>query len=155
MNFVPLDISTDVAVLTYGATATVLSILPTYLWHSTFKSNENLNQVGFKVSAYSSFYFWLPSALLTPFFFLVRNFKFFDYYIKAMKISVIAPWGFNLLSLYYLLKFSSSNLRSTVLFGVYNAVLMVFQLIMIPLLQTQTTIKQNYIKEIPEQGSDE
>ena len=141
MNLVPLDISTDVAVLTYGATASVLSLLPTYLWHSTFKSNENLNQVGFKVSAYASFYFWLPSALLTPFYFLVRNLKFFDYYITATKISLIAPWGFNLLSLYYLAKFSSSTLPSTILFGVYNAIVMVFQLIMIPLLQTQTTIK--------------
>ena len=141
MNLVPLDISTEVAVLTYGATASVLSLLPTYLWHSTFKSNENLNQVGFKVSAYASFYFWLPSALLTPFYFLVRNLKFFDYYITATKISLIAPWGFNLLSLYYLAKFSSSTLPSTVLFGVYNAIVMVFQLIMIPLLQTQTTIK--------------
>ena len=126
MNLVPLDINTDVAVLTYGVTAMILSLLPTYLWHSTFKNNELLNQVGFKVSAYSSFYFWLPAALLTPFFFLVHNLKFFDYYTTAMKISLMGPWGFNLLSLYYLIRFSTTSLTSKVLFGVYNSVLMVF-----------------------------
>ena len=98
----PFGLNTDIAVLTYGGTALALTIVPTYLWHTVFKNDAELNQVGFKVSAYSSFYFWLPVAILTPFYFLIHSIDFFDYFLTAMKLSAIGPWIFGLLSLYYL-----------------------------------------------------
>ena len=129
----PLDFSTDIAIFSYGLTALLLSVLPTYLWHTVFKSDVKLNQVGFKVAAYSSSYLWLPVALLTPFYFLVHNLDFFEYYLSAMKFSIVAPWGFGLLSLYYLVQFSTGSVLNTVLFGVYNFSVMAYQFYLIPI----------------------
>ncbi len=126
MSLSATSLTTDLTVLTYGSTAVVLTLLPTYLWHHVFSTNTNLNQVGFKVSAYSSFFSWLPAALVAPFFFLFRNLKFYNYFLQAMKVSYLGPWGYNLLSLYYLIGFSTGSSQNTVLFGIYNVCLMVF-----------------------------
>ena len=156
MDYEPVEDNTEIAVLIYGVTATILSTLPTYLWHLKFKNSNSLNQVGFKVSAYSSTYFWLPTALLTPLIFLFDNFKFIDYFITAMKISVAGPWGFNLLSLFYLVEFSSNlSTSSIILFGVYNSVLMIYQLVTIPLVQSYAIRKLDFVKIVPENGYDQ
>ena len=87
----------------YGFTAISLAFGPTYLWHTVFKNNQKLDEVGYKFASYSSFYVWTPVAIISTIH-LIKQTPFVDsFLVYSIKFSILGPWFFNIMAVYMMM----------------------------------------------------
>ena len=100
----------DPSVMIYTGASVATAFIPTLMWNTIFKDSESLNQVGYRFAAYSSFYTWLPAALVSTFHLVKQSRQINEMLISSVKLSLFGPWLFNAVSVYYLLNFSDESL---------------------------------------------
>ncbi len=129
------------------------STVPIYLWHNVFKTDSDLNQIGYKVAAYSSTYIWAPTAFLSFINLFSQNLSLNSILLSSYRFTIAGPWLYNLLACYYLLGWSTSTNKSLeYAFYVYSVLAIIFQATVLPKVMSWGQQAMNFV--VPPMGVD-